>query len=528
MLLRSWLSRFVGESLTRLSSLSGPPPRRGRSRRRKQALPLSGVESLESRQLLSAADDYLATMATLQSLADGAIADAQLQIDAAVADFRDAWNDAVGDWTTGEAGAQAQYDAIENPAWTQFHSVQSGAQSQFTADAQAALDDWIADEDAAWTQFTGIEIIASDQRDADLDTAESLFSGVIDAANTIWTTTESSARSFADSEIDLAESIWDGIETIAFGDLESDVDAAEQAAESTITGLQSQANQAWTDYLATLAPGETPAVSQQPPIDMSLAMIPGLSSAVMASLLGGPPASELPSVPRSTQIWVAARDLTGSPVGTHRFLVVSWNQNDTMPQEILDLLGESNGLRTNTPRALGGGRVGFTIGGHKINGVLIPVFNQYADLQSYREGTDPRAFPPEDRFTDYDLERTLATMRRTPAEIGRMLRQMASAIEQYNTNRADYDWYSNNCNAWVNGLLNATGQTNLQQCELPGVAPGTGQYHLQPRFLPPQATRRIHKREITTWKWNTWLCILSPFSFMGYQLCQAVSLRMSH
>jgi hypothetical protein len=81
--------------------------------------------------------------------------------------------------------------------------------------------------------------------------------------------------------------------------LESQVSAAEQAAESTITGLQSQANQAWTDYLATLAPGETPTVTQQPSLDMSLAMLPGLSSAVMASLLGGPPASNASTQPLS-------------------------------------------------------------------------------------------------------------------------------------------------------------------------------------------------------------------------------------
>jgi hypothetical protein len=241
-------------------------------------------------------------MATLQSLADAAIADAQSEIDSAVAnyqarimsansdystavndavvDFTNAWNDAMSDWTTGEAGAQAQYVVIEHPAWTVFQSVLSAAESQFAADAQAALDDWttaeaslradyddemhdaeadwLAAEAAAWSTFTGIETAARAQRDADVAAAALLLNAVVDAATTMWHSTESSARAIANSTINLAESIWTGTQALAFADWESQVSAAEQAAESTITGLQSQANQAWTDYLALLPAGETP------------------------------------------------------------------------------------------------------------------------------------------------------------------------------------------------------------------------------------------------------------------------------
>ena len=76
MLFSPWLSSFAKHSWAQWSALSGPPRRRRSLSSRCDSF-VSAVESLEPRTVLSAADDYLSTMGTLQGLADAAIVDAQ-------------------------------------------------------------------------------------------------------------------------------------------------------------------------------------------------------------------------------------------------------------------------------------------------------------------------------------------------------------------------------------------------------------------------------------------------------------------
>ena len=78
------------------------------------------MESLESRQLLSAADDYLATMAHLQSLADGAAATAQFQI-----------NETVSHYQTTMAGANSDYTFAVDTAVSDYHSAVERADAFF-------------------------------------------------------------------------------------------------------------------------------------------------------------------------------------------------------------------------------------------------------------------------------------------------------------------------------------------------------------------------------------------------------------
>ncbi len=254
---------------------------------------------------------YQAAVTSAQSDCQDAVSDATDDYNVALADATDDWNIAAND-------AWDNYQSDVTDALADWTTDEAGPRGDYNDEMQDAQDDWTDDENTAWSSFTGIETPARNQRSSDIATAESLRNGIVTAATTIWTATESGARSFANTEIALAGSIRDGIETIAADELESDVDAAEDAAESTITGLQPQAAQAWNDYVATLAPGETPAVTQQPSLDTSLAMVPGLSSAVMASMLGGPPSTPATSGPRSTPMSVNGPAPTAAPLGAGR------------------------------------------------------------------------------------------------------------------------------------------------------------------------------------------------------------------
>lgn len=78
--------------------------------------------------------------------------------------------------------------------------------------------------------------------------------------------------------------------------------------------------------------------------------------------------------PSGFAVYSAARDLDGVPVGTHQFTIVVPDD----PSKFNNLVD------------LGGGKLGYTLGAHNVNGRLQFVPNQTADLQAAREWADPK------------------------------------------------------------------------------------------------------------------------------------------
>lgn len=163
-------------------------------------------------------------------------------------------------------------------------------------------------------------------------------------------------------------------------------------------------------------------------------------------------------VPSGTVMTVGGRDLNSRfPWGVHRFMIVSWDKETVFPEKILDALGRANGLQTITPRALSRTRVGFTVGGHNIDEMLVTLFNEPADLQSVRESWDPRSFPSESYFSDFSLSTQLVFNYRpghpgcTHMNPDVALEKMATAISNYGLfPGVRYFPVGSNCNAWVN------------------------------------------------------------------------------
>jgi RHS repeat-associated protein len=143
--------------------------------------------------------------------------------------------------------------------------------------------------------------------------------------------------------------------------------------------------------------------------------------------------------PAGAAVYWTARDLNGSPVGNHHYVV---------------FIPDSPNGSSDKTRDLGAGKQGWTSGGFGDKGKLVTRDNDESDLQATRELLDPVNYPPGS-LADYDTE-----MHEIPRPPGmsdaEFIQKIQEAINDYQNN-CPYDLADENCAAWVNSMLDRAG-----------------------------------------------------------------------
>jgi hypothetical protein len=143
------------------------------------------------------------------------------------------------------------------------------------------------------------------------------------------------------------------------------------------------------------------------------------------------------------EVYWAARDLDGPPWGNHQFLVIYLNESENMFRTKAMVEGETRFV---------------TLGGHVLDGNLVFIANQKADVDSVREVINPDL---AGFWSDYDLEKHKVT----PKDGGgwNFALKVERGAYQYRQNTVDspveYDLWDRNCATWVNTLLLVAGVT---------------------------------------------------------------------
>jgi hypothetical protein len=158
--------------------------------------------------------------------------------------------------------------------------------------------------------------------------------------------------------------------------------------------------------------------------------------------------------PTGYAAFAAARDLKGVPIGTHQFTILTPdNPNNFANAGLIDL---------------GRGRLGTTLGAHNVDGRLIYIQNQPADVEAAREWADPDT-NVNWYSSDYDTEtRQIATPEgKTDSEFLASLMVNASNyatnenIEgrhiQYPSTHTNIEGGAVNSNSWNQSLIESTG-----------------------------------------------------------------------
>jgi hypothetical protein len=136
-------------------------------------------------------------------------------------------------------------------------------------------------------------------------------------------------------------------------------------------------------------------------------------------------------------VYWAARDLDGVPWGNHQFILI--------------LMDESQSLMKTKSQTVKGQKFA-TLGGHQVDGKLVLIANQTADVRSVEEVLDPSTVS---KWSDFDLEKHKVT----PPTGGDW--SFAIEVEKlaYNFDKnakakpIDYALANENCSAWVNILF---------------------------------------------------------------------------
>jgi hypothetical protein len=157
-------------------------------------------------------------------------------------------------------------------------------------------------------------------------------------------------------------------------------------------------------------------------------------------------------------------------LGTHGFLTFFWEGRNTPTQDQIDeYLHQLNVPQKVYLVNLGDGKIGFTIGGHQVNGKLVPVVNQAIDLQSYRQWNAPSTYPPG-LLTDFSYGPAASY---GSQHSGALLKAIGNFMRASTTNPVKYSALLNggyNCNdfahSWISSVL---GQS---VGNIPGFDPG--------------------------------------------------------
>ncbi len=141
------------------------------------------------------------------------------------------------------------------------------------------------------------------------------------------------------------------------------------------------------------------------------------------------------------EIFWAARDLDGPPWGNHQFILI--------------YLGESENLFQTKTMTESGTRF-VTLGGHVVDGNLVFIANQKADVDSVREVLNPDLVG---FWSDYDLEKHKVTPKDGGSWQFALKVERAAYRYQQNTQSSpiDYDLLDRNCATWINTLLLVAG-----------------------------------------------------------------------
>ncbi|MBN8625807.1 MAG: RHS repeat-associated core domain-containing protein [Planctomycetes bacterium] len=178
------------------------------------------------------------------------------------------------------------------------------------------------------------------------------------------------------------------------------------------------------------------------------------------------------SDPYGLEVFWAARDLDGVPVGNHGFLLI-------IPDNPGDFAGRTvPGFNTPLMTDVYGNKSGFTLGGHEENDRLVLKTNQKADVAAVREYRDKSRYdqttrPPNAKFwtpstpnpDKYKSGWSLEVHKVAPPAgvsdtefINRIL-DLADAylLQTRAGNAPEYGLASDNCQSWVNSLLEKAG-----------------------------------------------------------------------
>lgn len=141
------------------------------------------------------------------------------------------------------------------------------------------------------------------------------------------------------------------------------------------------------------------------------------------------------------EIYWAARDLDGPPWGNHQFILIYLDSSENLLQ--------TQSVEESETKFV-------TLGGHILDGNLVFIANQKADVQSVKEVINPKL---AGSWSDYDLEKHKISA--TDGLNWSLALKIEQAAYNYEKNAGsspvDYDLWDRNCATWVNSLLKSVG-----------------------------------------------------------------------